>query len=67
MMGHDGYLIERIRQSDEARAIELVRLHADKTYSLCDSLSFLVMERMGITEAVAFDRHLVEYGRFTVL
>ena len=67
MMEHDGYLIERVRESDEERAIEIVRRHADKGYSLCDALSFVVMDRLGITEAPAFDRHFVEYGRFAVL
>ena len=52
---------------DESRAISILRSHEDKTYSYCDALSFAVMERLGIAEAVAFDRHFREYGRFTVL
>jgi predicted nucleic acid-binding protein len=32
-----------------------------------DALSFIVMERIGINEAIAFDRHFREYGRFTIL
>ena len=67
MMEHDGYLIERVRENDEERAIDLVRRHSDKGYSLCDATSFIVMERLGITEAIAFDRHFAEYGRFTTL
>ena len=39
----------------------------EKGYSLCDALSFVVMERLAITEAIAFDRHFREYGRFTIL
>ncbi|MBI4519080.1 MAG: type II toxin-antitoxin system VapC family toxin [Deltaproteobacteria bacterium] len=58
--------IERIRPRDEERAIALVRAHEDKSYSLCDALSFVVMERLGIKEAIAFDRHFSEYGRFTI-
>jgi predicted nucleic acid-binding protein len=45
----------------------LVRAHQDKTYSLCDALSFIVMERLRLTEAIAFDRHFRSYGRFTIL
>jgi predicted nucleic acid-binding protein len=56
-----------VREGDEERAIALVHQHADKGYSLCDALSFVVMERMGITEALAFDRHFLEDGRFTIL
>ncbi len=45
----------------------LVRSHGDKDYSLCDALSFVVMERMRLKEAIAFDRHFREYGRFVLL
>ncbi len=45
----------------------LVRSHRDKTYSLCDALSFAIMERLGITEVIAFDRHFREYGQLTIL
>ena len=61
------FRVERVSPDDEARAMALVRQQADKTYSLCDAMSFVVMERLGITEAIAFDRHFAEYGRFTVL
>lgn len=59
--------VERIRIEDEATAEAIVRTHADKAYSLCDALRFAVMERLGITEAIAFDRHFREYGKFTIL
>jgi uncharacterized protein len=59
--------VERIRRIDETKAVTLLRSHGDKTYSLCDALSFVVMERLGIVEAVAYDRHFREYGRFLIL
>jgi predicted nucleic acid-binding protein len=59
--------IERVHSADEVRAISILRAHEDKTYSFCDALSFSVMERLGIRDAVAFDRHFREYGRFTIL
>lgn len=59
--------VESVRADDEINAAVLVRTHRDKSYSLCDALSFVVMERLGITEAIAFDRHFREYGRFTIL
>ena len=59
--------VERTRLTDETRAVALVRAHRDKDYSLCDALSFVVMERLGIREAIAFDRHFRAYGRFTIL
>lgn len=59
--------VERIRPTDEKQAVALLRSHTDKTYSLCDALSFVVMERLGIGEALAYDRHFREYGRFLIL
>lgn len=67
MISDDRYRVERIRVADEGRAIALVRAQEDKTYSLCDALSFVVMERLRIKEAIAFDRHFRAYGRVTVL
>ena len=64
---HSSLQVERITAEDEARAVGLVRSHADKTYSLCDALSFVVMERLGIDEAIAYDRHFREYGRFRII
>ena len=37
------------------------------TYSLCDAISFVVMERLGITVAIVFDRDFRDYGRFVLL
>lgn len=67
MVGDDAYHVERVGKRDEVRAIALLRAHEDKSYSLCDALSFVVMERLRIREAVAFDRHFRAYGRFTIL
>jgi len=67
MVGDDAYHVERARKHDEERAIALLRAHEDKSYSLCDALSFVVMERLRIKEAIAFDRHFRAYGRFTIL
>jgi predicted nucleic acid-binding protein len=35
---------------------------ADKRYSLTDCISFVVMERAGIAEALSFDRHFEQAG-----
>jgi predicted nucleic acid-binding protein len=55
---------ERVRPSelDEQGAIELVFRYTDKTFSLTDAISFVVMERMGISAAFTFDRDFVRYG-----
>jgi len=58
----DRYQVERVRQVDERHASTLVRAHADKRYSMCDALSFVVMERLKIKEALSFDRHFKMHG-----
>jgi predicted nucleic acid-binding protein len=62
-----GVRVERVRAVDEQRAIDLIRHHRDKEYSLCDAASFIVMARLGITDVIAFDRHFREYGKVTIL
>ena len=36
--------------------------HADKTFSLTDCISFVLMEKLGIFEALTFDKHFVQAG-----
>jgi hypothetical protein len=40
--------VERVSKEDESLAIDLVRIHEDKTYSLCDAMSVVVVARLGI-------------------
>jgi predicted nucleic acid-binding protein len=57
----------RATAEDEARARETLARRTDKDWSLCDAISFAVMESRGIDTAFSFDRHFLQYGRFTVL
>ena len=45
---------------DEAMALLLER--QDKTYSLCDAVSFVLMRQRGINEALTTDRHFEQEG-----
>jgi predicted nucleic acid-binding protein len=46
-----------------ARAgFDLLRRRPDKTYSLTDCVSFVLMQNLGITEALAFDAHFTQAG-----
>ena len=59
--------VERVRPEDETRATDLLKSYADKDFSLCDALSFVVMDRLSIHEAISFDQHFREYGRLILL
>jgi uncharacterized protein len=59
--------VVHVSRDDHRRAVELVRAHEDKTYSLCDAVSFVVMERLRIRRAASFDHHFRQYGRFEVV
>lgn len=59
--------VEHVSEDDEKKAIALVRAHQDKTYSLCDASSFIVCERLGVTDAIACDDDFRSYGGLTVL
>jgi uncharacterized protein len=43
-------------------AVELLLERQDKTYSLCDAVSFVLMRRRGISEALSSDRHFEQEG-----
>jgi predicted nucleic acid-binding protein len=58
---------EPVRQCDETAAVALLRQHRDKEYSLCDAISFVVMQRLGIRQAAAFDAHFRQFGGFEIV
>lgn len=43
-------------------ALALLQERPDKTYSLCDAVSFVLMRRHDITEALTTDRHFEQEG-----
>jgi predicted nucleic acid-binding protein len=57
------FSIVRISPSDERRAEELLRQFQDKNFSYTDASSFVVMDRLHITHAFAFDRNFAQYGK----
>lgn len=64
-----GELVElvRIDEDHEARAWEFILQFEDKNFSYTDATTFAAAEALGITRALALDRHFREYGRLEVV
>ncbi len=43
-------------------AMQLLQDRQDKTYSLCDAVSFVLMRQRGISESLTTDRHFEQEG-----
>ncbi|MBD2503121.1 type II toxin-antitoxin system VapC family toxin [Anabaena azotica] len=48
-------------------AMKLLMERQDKTYSLCDAVSFVLMRQRGMTEALTTDRHFEQEGFIRLL
>ncbi len=44
------------------QAVELLQARPDKTYSLCDAVSFVLMRERGIADALTTDKHFAQEG-----
>jgi len=59
-----GLPVVRALPQEEELAKELLARYQDKDWSLCDAISFAVLERRGVGVAFSFDGHFRQYGRF---
>lgn len=57
----------RATDSDLQDATKLLLHYADKEWSFTDCLSRVMMERLNITQAFAFDEHFRQFGTVTVV
>ncbi len=53
--------LEKITNSDIAAALNIFRKFSDHSFSFVDCTSFTLTERLGISQAFAFDRHFEHY------
>jgi predicted nucleic acid-binding protein len=54
-------ILEKINEQDLVRTLGVFRTYRDHLFSFVDCTSFVIMERLGISHAFAFDRHFDEY------
>ncbi len=59
--------LHRVNVDDEDKALQILKIFADKDFSYTDAVSFAVMERLGIKTVFAFDEHFEQYGKFTIV
>lgn len=62
-----GLPVLRALPQEEDRARAILATHTDKDWSLCDAISFAVLESRGARMAFTFDRHFRQYGRFEIV
>lgn len=55
--------VEHIGHNDLAAAWDVFRRYQDKDWSFTDCTSKVVIDRLGITEAFAFDHHFEQFGK----
>lgn len=48
-------------------AMQLLQDRQDKTYSLCDAVSFVLMRQSGVSESLTTDRHFEQEGLVRLL
>jgi predicted nucleic acid-binding protein len=62
-----GLPVVRALPGEEQKAREILEKHGDKNWTLCDAISFAVLESRRVGRAFTFDRHFRQYGRIQVL
>lgn len=53
--------------AEEQRAKDTLARHVDKDWTLCDAISFAVLDARRVSRAFTFDHHFRQYGRIQVL
>jgi len=56
-----------LTEEDILASWEVFRIYQDKEWSFTDCTSKVIIERLGITQAFAFDQHFRQFGTVTVV
>ena len=62
-----GLTVVRALPAEEQAAREILARHTDKDWTLCDAISFAVLDARHVARAFTFDHHFRRYGRAQVL
>jgi len=62
-----GLPVVSVLPAEEQRAKEILARHVDKDWTLCDAISFAVLDARRVPRAFTFDHHFQQYGRVQVL
>ena len=62
-----GLPVVRVSPAEEQHAKDILARHADKDWTLCDAISFAVLDARRIRRAFTFDHHFRQYGRIEVI
>src|SRR5688572_2751768 len=62
-----GLTVVRPLPDEEQRAKAILARYADKDWTLCDAVSFALLDARRIRRAFTFDHHFRQYGRIEVL
>ena len=62
-----GLPVVRALPAEEQKAREILARHTDKDWTLCDAISFAVIEGRRVGRAFTFDHHFRQYARIHVL
>ncbi|MBI4607169.1 MAG: type II toxin-antitoxin system VapC family toxin [Planctomycetes bacterium] len=59
--------LERVTADDVREAFDVFKRFGDKAWSFVDCTSYVVMKRLGIKKAFAFDHHFRQFGTVQVV
>jgi uncharacterized protein len=62
-----GLSVVPVLPAEEQRARDILARHTDKDWTLCDAISFAVLDTRHVSRVFTFDRHFKQYGRIQVL
>lgn len=62
-----GLPVVRALPSEEQHARDILARHTDKDWTMCDAISFAVLDGRHVARAFTFDHHFRQYGRIQVI